>query len=33
MKKVKGAEHSALAEALAVWMGHLNAKNFRARMI
>jgi hypothetical protein len=29
---VKGATHKTLEEALAVWIGHLNAKTFGTKM-
>jgi hypothetical protein len=29
---VKGATHRTLEEELAVWIGHFNAKTFRARL-
>jgi len=30
IKKVKGATHRTLEEALAIWKGHFSAKTFRA---
>jgi hypothetical protein len=32
MKKMKDAKHRALAEALELWVGQLNAKDLTARM-
>jgi hypothetical protein len=32
IKKMKGVTYRTLEEAVAVWMGHFNAKTFRARL-